>query len=49
MPELASPTGGRLGDRVVRALAAYAAAGGDPTTLRTYTLLGDPAINVRRH
>jgi hypothetical protein len=47
-PELAAPTGGRLGDRVLRALAAYAGAGGDPTTLQTYTLLGDPAINLRR-
>jgi hypothetical protein len=48
LPELAAASGGRLGDRVLRGLAAYAAAGGDPQTLRVYTLLGDPAIIPRR-
>jgi peptidase C25-like protein len=48
LPQLSATEGGRLGDRVLRGLAAYAAAGGDSETLRLYTLLGDPAIAVKR-
>jgi hypothetical protein len=47
LPELAAAGGGRLGDRLLRGLAGYAAAGGDAQTLRVYTLLGDPAIQLR--
>jgi len=47
MPELAATGGGRLGERLLRGLAGYAAAGGDAQTLRVYTLLGDPAIQLR--
>jgi hypothetical protein len=45
LPELSSEGEGRLGDRVLNGLRAYAAAGGDPELLRLYTLLGDPAIS----
>ena len=48
LPELAAPGGGRLGDRLLRGLEAYAAAGGDRKMLRLYTLLGDPALVVKR-
>jgi hypothetical protein len=48
MPELAAPGGGRLGDRLLRGLNAYAAAGGDREMLRLYTLLGDPALKIKR-
>ncbi|HKV10334.1 MAG TPA: C25 family cysteine peptidase [Thermoanaerobaculia bacterium] len=44
LPRLAEPAGGRLGDRLLRGLADYAAAGGDRDTLRTYLLLGDPGL-----
>lgn len=44
LPRLAEPAGGRLGDRLLRGLADYAAAGGDRGTLRTYVLLGDPGL-----
>ncbi|HEX9942662.1 MAG TPA: C25 family cysteine peptidase, partial [Thermoanaerobaculia bacterium] len=48
LPQLSAPGGGRLGDRLLRGLSAYAAAGGDRQMLRLYTLLGDPALAVRR-
>lgn len=48
LPELAAPGGGRLGDRLLRGLDAYAAAGGDRSMLRLYTLLGDPALLIKR-
>jgi hypothetical protein len=48
LPRLAAPEGGRLGDRVLRGLSDYAAAGGDRQTLRLYTLLGDPGLVVKR-
>jgi hypothetical protein len=48
LPRLAAPGGGRLGDRVLRGLADYAAAGGNRETLRLYALLGDPALAVKR-
>ncbi|HYO14986.1 MAG TPA: C25 family cysteine peptidase [Thermoanaerobaculia bacterium] len=48
LPTLSAPDGGRLGDRLLRGLAAYAEAGGDREMLRVYTLLGDPALVVRR-
>jgi peptidase C25-like protein len=48
LPALSAAGGGRLGDRLLRGLAAYAAAGGDRSTLRVYTLLGDPALAVKR-
>lgn len=48
LPRLAAPGSGRLGDRVLRGLNDYAAAGGDRQTLRLYTLLGDPALAVKR-
>jgi hypothetical protein len=48
MPQLAAPNGGRLGDRLLRGLNAYAAAGGDRQMLRFYTLLGDPALALKR-
>ncbi|MFL6262161.1 MAG: C25 family cysteine peptidase [Thermoanaerobaculia bacterium] len=48
LPQLSAPGGGRLGDRLLRGLAAYAAAGGDRDTLRVYTLLGDPALALKR-
>lgn len=44
LPRLAEPSGGRLGDRLLRGLADYTAAGGDRETLRTYVLLGDPGL-----
>jgi hypothetical protein len=44
LPRLAEPAGGRLGDRLLRGLADYTAAGGDRETLRTYVLLGDPGL-----
>lgn len=51
LPRLALPAGvesGRLGDRVLRGLSDYAAAGGSRETLRVYTLLGDPALVLKR-
>jgi hypothetical protein len=48
LPELAAPDSGRLGDRLLRGLAAYAKAGGDRDMLRLYTLLGDPALSLKR-
>ncbi|HEV8579476.1 MAG TPA: C25 family cysteine peptidase [Thermoanaerobaculia bacterium] len=48
LPQLSQPDNGRLGDRLLRGLAAYAAAGGDRDMLRLYTLLGDPALNLKR-
>ncbi len=48
LPQLSATGGGRLGDRVLRGLAGYAAAGGDRQTLRVYTLLGDPALAIKR-
>ncbi|HKI02024.1 MAG TPA: C25 family cysteine peptidase [Thermoanaerobaculia bacterium] len=48
LPRLAAPGGGRLGDRIVRGLADYAAAGGRRETLRLYTLLGDPGLTLKR-
>ncbi len=48
LPRLAAPGGGRLGDRVLSGLNDYAAAGGDRQTLRLYTLLGDPALALKR-
>ncbi|MFL6194088.1 MAG: C25 family cysteine peptidase [Thermoanaerobaculia bacterium] len=48
LPRLAATDGGRLGDRVVRALAEYAAQGGDPQMLKVYVLLGDPGLVSRR-
>jgi hypothetical protein len=48
LPQLSAPGGGRLGDRLLRGLAAYAAAGGDRETLKLYTLLGDPALALKR-
>ena len=48
LPQLAQPDSGRLGDRLLRGLAAYAAAGGDRDMLRLYTLLGDPALKLKR-
>jgi peptidase C25-like protein len=48
LPRLAAPGTGRLGDRVLRGLADYSAAGGPPETLRLYTLLGDPALALKR-
>lgn len=46
LPRLAEPEG-RLGDRLLRGLADYTAAGGDRETLRTYVLLGDPALMAK--
>jgi peptidase C25-like protein len=48
LPQLSAPGGGRLGDRLLRGLAAYAAAGGDRDTLKLYMLLGDPALALKR-
>lgn len=48
LPELAAPGGGRLGDRLLRGLEAYTAAGGDRSMLRLYALLGDPALVIKR-
>ncbi|HSU83668.1 MAG TPA: C25 family cysteine peptidase, partial [Thermoanaerobaculia bacterium] len=48
LPQLSAPGGGRLGDRLLRGLAAYAAAGGDRETLKLYMLLGDPALALKR-
>jgi hypothetical protein len=48
LPQLAAPGGGRLGDRLLKGLNAYAAAGGDRGMLRLYTLLGDPALVLKR-
>jgi uncharacterized protein YraI len=48
LPQLSAPNGGRLGDRLLRGLAAYAAAGGDRQMVRVYTLLGDPGLALRR-
>ena len=48
LPQLSAPGGGRLGDRLLRGLKAYAEAGGDREMLRVYTLLGDPALALRR-
>lgn len=52
LPELAAPAGARLddrlGDRLLRGLDAYATAGGDRKMLRLYTLLGDPALRIKR-
>ncbi|HEX3128358.1 MAG TPA: C25 family cysteine peptidase [Thermoanaerobaculia bacterium] len=45
---LASESGGRLGDSVVRSLAEYGGLGGDGRMLDIYNLLGDPALLVRR-
>jgi hypothetical protein len=48
LPQLAAAGGGRLGDRLLRGLNGYAAAGGDRKMLRLYTLLGDPALVLKR-
>ena len=48
LPRLAEPDSGRLGDRLLRGLSDYAAAGGRRETLRVYTLLGDPALALKR-
>jgi Peptidase family C25 len=48
LPRLAAADGGRLGDRLLHGLADYAAAGGERETLRVYTLLGDPALTMKR-
>jgi len=48
LPQLAAPGSGRLGDRLLRGLNAYATAGGDRGMLRLYTLLGDPALALKR-
>ena len=48
LPQLSAAGGGRLGDRVLRGLSAYAAAGGDRQTLKLYMLLGDPALAIKR-
>lgn len=48
LPQLSAAGGGRLGDRLLRGLSAYAAAGGDRQTLKLYTLLGDPALALKR-
>jgi peptidase C25-like protein len=48
LPRLSAPEGDRLGDRLLRGLAAYAGAGGDREMLRVYTLLGDPALALKR-
>jgi hypothetical protein len=48
LPRLSASDGGRLGDRLLRGLAAYAGAGGDREMLRVYTLLGDPALALKR-
>jgi hypothetical protein len=48
LPQLSAPGSGRLGDRLLRGLAAYAAAGGDREMLKLYTLLGDPALALKR-
>ena len=48
LPPLTAAGGGRLGDRLLRGLAAYAGAGGDRQTLKLYTLLGDPALVLKR-
>jgi hypothetical protein len=46
--ELGRPGGGRLGEAVVAALRAYAAAGGLAEMTDLYNLLGDPALVVKR-
>jgi len=49
LPQLSASGGGRLGDRLLRGLNAYAATtGSDRRMLRLYTLLGDPALNLKR-
>jgi len=48
LPQLSAAGGGRLGDRLLRGLSAYAAAGGDRQILKLYTLLGDPALALKR-
>jgi hypothetical protein len=45
-PQLAQTGGGRLGDRLLRGMRAYVAAGGDRHMLRFFALLGDPAAQV---
>ncbi len=46
----ADPTadGARLGDLVVRSLAEFAKLGGSPAMTEIYSLLGDPALRVKR-
>jgi hypothetical protein len=46
--ELASGRHERLGDALLAAQAAYLAAGARPDLLRTYQLLGDPALRIRQ-
>jgi hypothetical protein len=48
LPRLTAPDSGRLGDRLLAGLANYAAAGGDRQMLQLYTLLGDPALVLKR-
>jgi hypothetical protein len=49
LPQLSASGGGRLGDRLLRGLNAYATTtGSDRRMLRLYTLLGDPALNLKR-
>jgi len=49
LPQLSASGGGRLGDRLLRGINAYAATpGSDRRMLRLYTLLGDPALNLKR-
>ena len=46
-PQLAPRTGERLGDRLLRGMQSYAAAGGDRQLLKYYALLGDPALKIK--
>jgi hypothetical protein len=45
---LAASGSGRLGDRYRAALTAFAAAAGSRDLLRTYSILGDPALELAR-
>ncbi len=47
-PQLTPRTGERLGDRLLRGMQSYAAAGGDRQMFKFYALLGDPALRLKR-
>jgi len=47
-PQLTAAGGDRLGDRLLRGIRSYAAAGGDRRMVKFYSLLGDPALALKR-
>jgi len=47
-PQLTAASGDRLGDRLLRSIRGFTAAGGDRRMVQFYALLGDPALVMKR-